>query len=315
MSQNAFQLGVTPYNAIPEKWSKVLLKNLSLIGVYRHIAVDHSSELSDNADTLNLRVVDDSDIAVTDYYTYSSGSTTAGTEGTIDYADAKVNKIVLALNKTPSVAISFEDYALKFTDVDFQARLIDRAKYKVAQLVDTTVMNAIIAAVPSTNKVAAFDATAATEGEMYDILLQMAAILKKNGATTLANPSDLFGDKGMTGVPYVVVNPDVMRYILKEPAFVKVDFNNQSAAWKDGTVRGTIAGLKVLESSNLATTANKVTIFGGIKDATHYAVKMVTTRLIAQENKYRMLWSTLYAIGAVVSEPKALTSCEITVAA
>ena len=122
----------------------------------------------------------------------------------------------------------------------------------------------------------------------------------------MANPSDLFGDKGMKGVPYVVVNPATMRYILKEPAFVKVDFTDKNAMWKAGTVRGTIAGLMVLESSNLPTAGGYVNVFAGVKEATHYAIKTVTTRMMPAEDKFRMLWSTLYAAGVLVTQPKAL---------
>lgn len=314
MSQNAFQLGVTPYNAVAEKWSKVLLKNLSVTGVYRHIAVDHSSELAANADSLHLRIVDDTAINVGNYYTRSEEAQEAGNEGAIVYADAKVNKHTLQLTESPYSAVAFEDYALKFSDVAFQADIIDRAKYKIARQLDTMIMNAIIAAVPVENTLAEFDATAAGEGDMFDILLQIAAKLKEEGAITLANPSDLFGDKGMKGVPYVVVNPATMRYILKEPAFTKIDFTDKNSMWKAGTVRGTIAGLMVLESSNLPVAGGYVNVFAGVKEATHYAVKTVVTRMMPAEDKFRMLWSTLYAAGVLVAQPKALAKVRVKVA-
>lgn len=314
MSQNAFQLGVSPYNAIAEKWSKVLLKNLRLTGVYRHIAVDHSSELAANADSLHLRIVDDSAINVGEYYTRSEDPQVAGNEGAIVYADAKVNKYTLQLTESPYAAVGFEDYALKFSDVNFQAEIIEGAKYKIARQLDTMIMDAIIAAVDAGNILPEFDATAAGEGDMYDILLQISAKLKEQGAITLANPSDLFGDKGMKGVPYVVVNPATMRYILKEPAFVKVDFTDKNAMWKAGTVRGTIAGLMVLESSNLPTAGGYVNVFAGVKEATHYAIKAVTTRMMPAEDKFRMLWSTLYAAGVLVTQPKALVKVRVKVA-
>ena len=82
MSSNAFQLGATPYNAISEIWSKALLKSLSVTGVYKHIAVDHSSELSANSDAIHLRLINDSSVNVGNYYTYSQTPGTAGTEGT-----------------------------------------------------------------------------------------------------------------------------------------------------------------------------------------------------------------------------------------
>ena len=198
MSQNAFQLGVSPYNAVAEKWSKVLLKNLRVTGVFRHIAVDHSNELAANADSLHLRIVDDTAINVGDYYTRSEETSVAGTEGTIVYADAKVNKHTLQLTESPYAAVGFEDYALKFSDVNFQAEIIEGAKHKIARQLDTMIMDAIIAAAGTT--LAEFDATTAGEGDMYDLLLQISAKLKEEGAITLANPSDLFGDKGMTGV-------------------------------------------------------------------------------------------------------------------
>ena len=64
MSSNALQMGIAPYNAVSEKWSKVLLKNLSKVGVYKHLAIDHSAELADNSDAIHLRMVNDSSVSV-----------------------------------------------------------------------------------------------------------------------------------------------------------------------------------------------------------------------------------------------------------
>lgn len=322
MSVNAFLQGVAPYNAVSEKWSKVLLKNLSLVGVYKHIAVDHSSELSDNSDAIHLRMVNDSSVAVSNYYTRSSTSVTitaagamsgtAGTEGTISYGTAAVDDYVLQLTETPSTAVKFEDYALKTADVSFQAKIIERGLYKLSAYIDSFVMSTIIAAAGTT--LTAFNATTAAAGDVYDLLLQAAAVLKKAGATPVSNVSDLAGDRGLKEVGYVVVNPDVMRFILKEPAFVKVDMTDKNALWKDGIVRGTIAGLVVLESSNMPTTSNVCTIFAGIKSAAHFAIRKISDRMIPAQNNYQMLWSVLTTCGCVVSHPTAIVKCAVTVA-
>ena len=314
MSSNALQMGIAPYNAVSEKWSKVLLKNLSKVGVYKHLAIDHSAELADNSDAIHLRMVNDSSVSVKNYYTYSGTQGTPGTQGTISYGTAAVDDVVLKLTESPACAVKFEDYALRTADVNFQAKIIERARYYLAKFVDTFVMNTIIAAVPAGNTLTAFNATTAASGDMYDLLLQFAAILKNAGAIPVSNVSDLGGDRGIEERGYICVNPDVMRYILKEPAFVKVDMTDKNALWKDGIVRGTIAGLIVLESSNLPTTSNVATIFGGIKSAAHFAVKKVSDRMIPSENTFEMLWSVLTACGCVVSHPAALAKCAVTVA-
>lgn len=312
MSSNAFLNGIAPYNAVSEKWSKVLLKNLSLVGVYKHIAVDHSSELSDNSDAIHLRMVNDSSVTVANYYSRSATPGTPGTEGTISYGTAAVDDYILQLTETPATAVKFEDYALKTADVSFQAKIIERGLYALSKYVDTFVMNTIIAAAGTT--LTAFNATTAAAGDMYDVLLQAAAVLKKAGATPVSNVSDLAGDQGIKEVGYVVVNPDVMRFILKEPAFVKVDMTDKNALWKDGIVRGTIAGLVVLESSNMPTTTNVCTIFAGIKSAAHFAIKKISDRMIPAQNNFQMLWSVLTSCGCVVSHPSAIAKCAITVA-
>ena len=314
MSSNALQMGIAPYNAVSEKWSKVLLKNLSKVGVYKHLAIDHSAELADNSDAIHLRMVNDSSVSVKNYYTYSGTQGTPGTQGTISYGTAAVDDVVLKLTESPACAVKFEDYALRTADVNFQAKIIERARYYLAKFVDTFVMNTIIAAVPAGNTLTPFNATTAASGDMYDLLLQFAAILKNAGAIPVSNVSDLGGDRGIEERGYICVNPDVMRYILKEPAFVKVDMTDKNALWKDGIVRGTIAGLIVLESSNLPTTSNVATIFGGIKSAAHFAVKKVSDRMIPSENTFEMLWSVLTACGCVVSHPAALAKCAVTVA-
>lgn len=312
MSSNAFLNGIAPYNAVSEKWSKVLLKNLSLVGVYKHIAVDHSSELSDNSDAIHLRMVNDSSVTVANYYSRSATPGTPGTEGSISYGTAAVDDYTLQLTETPATAVKFEDYALKTADVSFQAKIIERGLYALSKYVDTFVMNTIIAAAGTT--LTAFNATTAAAGDMYDVLLQAAAVLKKAGAIPVSNVSDLAGDQGIKEVGYVVVNPDVMRFILKEPAFVKVDMTDKNALWKDGIVRGTIAGLVVLESSNMPTTTNVCTIFAGIKSAAHFAIKKISDRMIPAQNNFQMLWSVLTSCGCVVSHPSAIAKCAITVA-
>ena len=312
MSANALQVGIAPYQAVSEKWSKVLLKNLSKVGVYKHLAIDHSSELSDNSDAIHLRMVNDSSVTVANYYTRNATPGTPGTQGTITYGTAAVTDTVLELTDTPACAVKFEDYALKTADVNFQAKIIERARYYLSKWIDTLVMNTIIANAGTT--LTAFNATTAASGDVYDLLLQAAAVLKNAGAIPVSNVSDLSGDRGMEEAGYICVNPDVMRFILKEPAFVKVDMTDKNGLWKDGVVRGTIAGLIVLESSNLPTTTNVCTIFGGIKSATHFAVKKVSDRMIPSQNTFEMLWSVLTACGCVVSHPSALVKCAVTVA-
>lgn len=305
MSANAQQVGVASYNAVSEKWSKVMLKNLSKVGVYKHIAIDHSSELSDNSDAIHLRMVNDASISVANYYTRNATPGQAGTQGTITYSAAGVNKVTLELTESPATAIKFEDYALKTADVAFQAKIINRARYQLAAFIDTHVMNTIVAAATALSGTT-FDATSAASGDIYDLLLQISAKLKMAGAIPVSNSSDLAGDRGLEEAGYVVVNPDVMRFILKEPAFVKVDFTDKNGMWKDGIVRGTIAGLIVLESSNLPTTTKVCTIFAGIKSATHFAVKKISDRLMPAEGTFEMLWSCLFACGCVVSHTAAL---------
>lgn len=313
MSANAQQVGIAPYQAVSEKWSRVLLKNLSLVGVYKHIAVDHSSELSDNSDAIHLRMVSDSSVSVANYYTRNATPGQAGSQGTISYGTAAVTDTVLQLTETPATAVKFEDYALKTANVNFQAKIIERARYYLAKFVDTFVMNTIIGAANTT--LTAFNATTAASGDMYDLLLQAAAVLKKAGAVPVSNVSDLAGDRGLEETGYVVVNPDVMRFILKEPAFVKVDFTDKNGMWKAGVVRGTIAGLVVLESSNLPTNVSNVcTIFAGIKSAAHYAVKKISDRMMPLEDTFQMAWSVLTACGCVVSHPDAIVKCDVTVA-
>ena len=311
MSANAQQVGIAPYQAVSEKWSRVLLKNLSLVGVYKHIAVDHSSELSDNSDAIHLRMVSDSSVTVANYYTRNATPGQAGSQGTISYGTAAVTDTILQLTETPATAVKFEDYALKTANVNFQAKIIERARYYLAKFVDTFVMNTIISAAGTT--LTAFNATTAASGDIYDLLLQAAAVLKNAGAVPVSNVSDLAGDRGMEEVGYVVVNPDMMRFILKEPAFVKVDFTDKNGMWKNGVVRGTIAGLVVLESSNLPTTSKVCTIFAGIKSATHYAVKKISDRMMPLEDTFQMAWSVLTACGCVVSHPSAIVKCAVTV--
>lgn len=305
MSANATTLGLQTPAAIAEKYDNILLKTLKLVGVFQHLAIDDSSKLGKAGDTLHIRKI--GGISV---FSYDPTDATP-----ITYTAPTVSDVLLKLDTNSAVAIPFSEWALAVQDVDVQAGALEEARYSLSRAVDTYVMGKIIAAVPNANKLAAFDATAATEGDVYKQVLAMAAVLKKAGAVPLTNASDLevVGD---TEIGYIVMNPDAIKFLYAEKAFVKVDSNTFSAGsmFKSGKIAGTIAGVIILESSNLATVTNTVNVFGGIKKATHFAILKATAGKFIDDPatfvvKYRSLW----VYGAVVSYPEALVSCVWTV--
>jgi hypothetical protein len=306
MSANAQTVGLVNYAAISEIWSKVLLKQLYLTGIAKRLGVDHSKEIAANSDTIHMRLVGQ----------VVSGTYNLNDSADIVYTTPTVSDVVLSLTDNKYCALAISKAALKNADVDFKAATIDNARYEISKQIDTFIMNTIIAAVPAANTLTAYDATAGAEGDMYDQLLQLGAILKKNGAVPLSNTNDLFVGNQLQMTPYVVVNPDVMRFILKEPAFVKIDSPAQKPGmWNDGIVQGKIAGLVIYESSNLPTTTGTVNVFAGVQGATHYAIKKIEDEMMPSQNKFQVLWRTLFQYGCKVSQPNALAKVVVTVVA
>lgn len=306
MSVNATTLGIQTPAAVAEKWDKILLKTLKLVGVYQHLAMDDSAKLGKAGDTLHIRK-----IGGISTFAYDPTDATP-----ISYVAPTVSDVILKLDSNAAVAIPFSEWTQAVADVDVQAGALEEARYSLSKAIDTYVMGKIIAAVPLANKLAAFDATAATSGDVYAQVLAMAAVLKKAGAVPLTNASDLevVGD---TEVGYIVMNPDAIKFLYQEQAFVKVDSNtfSQGSMFKSGKIAGTIAGLVILESSNLPTTTSTVTVFGGIKKATHMAVVKATPgKFIDAESSFVVYYRSLWIYGAVVSYPEALVSCVWTVA-
>lgn len=306
MSTNATTLGLQTPLAIAEKYDNILLKTLKLVGVYQHLGIDDSSKLGKAGDTLHIRKI--GGISV---FPYDPTDATP-----VNYVAPTVTEVQLKLDTNSAVAIPFSEWSQAISDVDVMAAALEEARYSLSKAIDTHIMGTIQAAVPAGNKLPAFDATSACEGDVYKQILAMAAVMKKAGAVPLTNASDLevMGD---TEVPYIVMNPDAIKYLYSEPAFVKVDSNTFSAGsmFKSGKIVGTIAGVVILESSNLATVTGTVTIFGGIKKATHFAVLKATPGKFIDDPatfvvKYRSLW----VYGAAVSYPEALVSCVWTVA-
>lgn len=306
MSANATTLGLQNPLAIAEKFDKVLLKSLKLIGIYKHLAIDDSAKLGKDGDTLHIRKIGG-------ISTFSYDPTDATD---IVYTAPTVSEVLLKLDTNAAVAIPFSEWSMSVQDVDVMGGALEEARYSLSKTVDLFVMNKIIAAVPVGNKLTAFDATSAASGEVYKQILAMAAVLKKAGAVPLTNASDLevVGD---TQVGYVVMNPDAIKFLYAEPAFVKVDSDTFStnSMFKGGKIAGTMAGLVILESSTLPTTTGTVNVFGGIKKATHMAVlKAVPGKFIDDKDHFVQLYRSLWVFGAVVSYPEALVSCVWTVA-
>lgn len=305
MSSNATTLGLQTPAAIAEKYDKILLKTLKLVGVFQHLGIDDSSKLGKAGDTLHIRKI--GGISV---FSYDPTDAT-----TITYTAPTVSDVQLKLNTNSAVAIPFSEWSQAISDVDVMAGALEEARYSLSKAIDTHIMGIIQAAVPVANQLTAFNATTAAEGDVYKQVLAMAAVMKKAGAVPLTNASDLevVGD---TEVGYIVMNPDSIKYLYSEKAFVKVDSNTFSAGsmFKTGKIAGTIAGVVILESSNLATTTGTVTVFGGIKKATHFAILKATPGKFIDDpatfvTKYRSLW----VYGAVVVYSEALVSCVWTV--
>ena len=153
-----------------------------------------------------------------------------------------------------------------------------------------------------------------TPSNAYKCLVWLSKTLKNNNAIQAKNDQVFKNNQaGGDAMPYVIINPDVEAILLQSPDFIH-STQAGDRVLREGSI-GTIAGLDVLVSTNLPTTANKVNIMAGINDAIAYVGNVCKVESIRDDKFFGDNIRGLYVYGKKVVLPKALAGMTVDVSA
>lgn len=302
MSENATTLNRQAAQIIPEVWSLSLNKKLDKSGVAMKIVNKiFEKDVKDFGDTVHIGEL--GDITVSDY---SEDTETGG----VTYQRVDATSQVLKLDQTKAFGMFLSDITKKQSNIkDLQSKFEARAKTAIDLVKDTFILGAF-AQIPSENKKT--DVTLTPENA-YKALVWLAKTLKNNNAIQQKNDKVFKSNQAASGeaMPYVVVNPDVEAILLQSPDFIHAT-NAGDRVLREGSI-GSIAGLDVLVSTNLPTTAGKVNIMAGINEAIAYAGNVSKIETNRDDKYFGDNVRGLYVYGMKVVLPKALAGLTVDV--
>ena len=219
----------------------------------------------------------------------------------------------MKIDQSKAFGFFLSDITQKQSNIkDLQAKFEARAKTAIDLVKDTFILSAF-SEIPTENKPAA-DVTLTPENA-YKSLVWLSRTLKNNNAIQTKNDKVFKSNQAADGeaMPWVVINPDVEAILIQSPDFIHAT-NAGDRVLREGSI-GTIAGLDVLVSTNLPTTANKVNIMAGINEAIAYAGNISQVEVIRDDKFFGDNVRGLYVYGKKVVLPKALAGMTVDVSA
>lgn len=303
MSTNATNLNRQGAAIIPEVWGMNLNKTLDKSGVgMKVVTLVHENDDLSFGDTVNIGQL--GDVTITDYSEDVNN-------GGVTYQRVDATSQQLKLDQSKAFGIFISDITREQSNIkDLQQKFEARAKTAIDLTKDTFILSAF-SEIPEANKLSNITLT---PSNAYKCLVWLSKTLKNNNAIQAKNDQVFKNNQaGGDAMPYVIINPDVEAILLQSPDFIH-STQAGDRVLREGSI-GTIAGLDVLVSTNLPTTANKVNIMAGINDAIAYVGNVCKVESIRDDKFFGDNIRGLYVYGKKVVLPKALAGMTVDVSA
>lgn len=303
MSTNATNLNRQGAAIIPEVWGMNLNKTLDKSGVgMKIVTLVHENDDLSFGDTVNIGQL--GDVTITDYSEDVN-------DGGVTYQRVDTTSQQLKLDQSKAFGIFISDITREQSNIkDLQQKFEARAKTAIDLTKDTFILSAF-SEIPEANKLSNITLT---PSNAYKCLVWLSKTLKNNNAIQAKNDQVFKNNQaGGDAMPYVIINPDVEAILLQSPDFIH-STQAGDRVLREGSI-GTIAGLDVLVSTNLPTTANKVNIMAGINDAIAYVGNVCKVESIRDDKFFGDNIRGLYVYGKKVVLPKALAGMTVDVSA
>lgn len=303
MSTNATNLNRQGAAIIPEVWGMNLNKTLDKSGVgMKVVTLVHENDDLSFGDTVNIGQL--GDVTITDYSEDVN-------DGGVTYQRVDATSQQLKLDQSKAFGIFISDITREQSNIkDLQQKFEARAKTAIDLTKDTFILSAF-SEIPEANKLSNITLT---PSNAYKCLVWLSKTLKNNNAIQAKNDQVFKNNQaGGDAMPYVIINPDVEAILLQSPDFIH-STQAGDRVLREGSI-GTIAGLDVLVSTNLPTTANKVNIMAGINDAIAYVGNVCKVESIRDDKFFGDNIRGLYVYGKKVVLPKALAGMTVDVSA
>lgn len=303
MSTNATNLNRQAAAIIPEVWGMNLNKTLDKSGVgMKIVTLVHENDDLSFGDTVNIGQL--GDVTISDYSEDVN-------DGGVTYQRVDATSQQLKLDQSKAFGIFISDITREQSNIkDLQQKFEARAKTAIDLTKDTFILSAF-SEIPEANKLSNITLT---PSNAYKCLVWLSKTLKNNNAIQAKNDQVFKNNQaGGEAMPYVIINPDVEAILLQSPDFIH-STQAGDRVLREGSI-GTIAGLDVLVSTNLPTTANKVNIMAGINDAIAYVGNVCKVESIRDDKFFGDNIRGLYVYGKKVVLPKALAGMTVDVSA
>jgi hypothetical protein len=282
-------------NFIPEVWSKKTSVILNNAGVMEKcVNRNYEGEIKSAGDTVKIRTFGDVEVQ-----TYARNSN-------ITYSDLTDPMQTLLIDQQKYFAFKIDDVDKAQSDINVLDGYLKQAKTAIGLEKDTFLLGKYVDT-DANNILSSVDFTSTTNKDAaYDLFVDLTEALKSSNAIG----SDGLSPDGKR--PWVVINPNIEKFLLKSQQFTRYA-NDPDKALRKGTI-GTIGGLDVLVSTNVPTINGQVQVLAGINDAITFASQVVKVKHEDLQGTFAEGVKGLYVYGAKTVVPKGLATVAVTVA-
>lgn len=262
----------TYQNFIPTIWSARLLANLDKNFVYPMcVNRDYEGEISGLGDSVKINLM--GNVTISDY------------TGTLaDPEQISSTQQTLIIDQAKAFNFKVEDIEKVQANVNLIEKCMGRAAVAISDVIDQYL--AAFTSQASIKVGSASTPIAVTVANAYDTLVDLKVALNKKNVPKEGR--------------FVVVNPEFVGLLEKDPRFTKMD-----AVLSNGVV-GKVAGFEIRESNNVPVSASKYSILAGTQQAITFAGQIAEIETYRPEKSFSDAVKGLYVYGAKVVEPNAI---------
>lgn len=270
---------------IPEVWSQklnnMLAKNCVMLQCVNR---NYEGEIKNQGDS--VKIVTPSAVSIS----------TLDTDALV-YNELTPAETDLVIDQKKFFAFKINDVAQAQANQDIMEAYLQNAKKAIEEVQDTFLLGQH-ANVASTNIVGGTTAVALDKTTIYSSFVELA--LKLKNADAVSNNQK----------PWVVINPTIESYLLQSTEFIGAH-NVADETLREGAI-GRIAGMDVLVSTNLTSTAGKYYVLAGTNEAITFASQLSKVESLRDKDSFSDLVRGLYLYGAKTIQPKSLAKMVVT---
>lgn len=283
-------------NFVPQIWAAEVLANLRNTLVYAQDGIinsDYEGEIANYGNKVNITAFNDPSIA-----DYAEGSD-------LSFASLADTTQQLVIDQAKAFAFTVDDVNARQALPNFLPEVSQGAAWGLANATDSYVSAAMVAGVPTANKLGIQSVTSTAPEGAYDLIVNFRTILGRAKIPTSGR--------------WVIVPPEFYAILLRDDRFLKVNEAGTDQGLRNGIV-GRVAGFDVYESNTVpdtgadssasvgSTTTGAFSILAGHPMAYTFAQQIAKVEAGRVEKQFADFIKGLHLYGGKVIRPTALAS-------